>query len=89
MDAKKTKRKGGWPKRDRAALSVRVSPALARELTRLARRYGLTRNQFIGTVLEAVVMIERQGKPGTVPAMSLLPELIDQMLEMAASRLRE
>jgi predicted transcriptional regulator len=58
MSKKKPKRTGGWPKRDRESVIVRLSPAVVEHLTAVAEALGCSRNQLIEWALSALV-----GKP--------------------------
>jgi len=59
----KEKRRGGWPKRSRETLSVRLERGVGFALTLLAEEAGKSRNALIDSWLAALVQVARDMEP--------------------------
>jgi len=62
----KRKQRGGWPKRKRESIIVRVDKGLADVLSDVARTRGVTRNQVIGDWLSTLARIAVHGGGGSL-----------------------
>lgn len=92
---KKRKQRGGWPKRERAATSLRISPAIIEWYSQQADKAGRSRNVFIemwlGVLKEVVETFEgdfeRLTEANYKPEDEVRAELVDQMRAGLISRM--